>query len=1035
MVGAQVPTIGGELGSPMAVGRLSNSRMPVVRAVVNGRDCLCLVDSGCGCTMVSTRVAVGLVGHKARRFITADGRISCGKECSLRVEVQGRRLKVCALIVSELENLGVECLLGVDVIDRLGGVRIMRGANSKYVVTWGAACERVSSEERREVVSGAAPSPLTISDKDFEAVFADGHWTVSWRWSAGEPERLQTRVGEYKCTQAPGVHERYAEEVQSWIRKGWLIKWKGPVKGVIPLLVAVQPTKDKVRPVMDYRELNEFVESHTGDEQTAVCAEKVRKWRQLPGELKIVDLKSAYLQIHVSKDLWQYQVVRYNGVHYALTRLGFGLTCAPRIMTMILGEVLSLDPDVGRATDHYVDDIMVQESIVSADRVRKHLQAYGLESKEPEPLVGGRVLGIALSKSPSGYLEMSRGSELPEADSGVTLTKRGLFSLCGRLTGHYPVAGWLRASCSFLKRLGSEGSWDEPVQSSVRELASELVDRARSEDPVKGRWHVKQGEVTVWTDASSLALGVVIQVNNDIVEDASWLRKKSDSLHINVAELEAVGRGINLAIQWGFKAFTVATDSRSVLSWLDNTVEGRDRVRTKSAAQMLIKRRLLVIKQVIAEYELSVIFRFVPTIENKADRMTRVPKRWLGHCESVDSKADELVSAALCTGRTVTDAIWAAHLPHHLGVDRTLYLGKQIRSDLTRDQVKRVIAGCEACQRIDPAMRAENLVGQGELAVEKDWCRVAVDVTHHCGSLYLSMVDCGPSRFAIWRKLPNESAAAIVAQLRQVVIERGPFAELLMDNSTAFRSTSVEEFATEWGISLRFRAAYVPSGNGIVERNHRTIKRMAARGRITPEEATFWYNVTPRDSECHTIPSGRLFRYPWRIPYDVNVKVDEDGAKNAFSVGDEVWVKPPVPSCTKRWALGRVTAVKSKHIVCVDGMPRHVRDVRRRRGSVSNDTDESSDDGEWPNGEGGRPVTDNGENVSTEAGRDSREAQEPAPVERLVDVGLESAGEGDSNLAPEDLGPREYGNEPDEGGPRRSCRERRPPRWQVDYVP
>ena len=121
------------------------------------------------------------------------------------------------------------------------------------------------------------------------------------------------------------MHERYAEEIQSWISKGWLIEWDGPIKGVIPLLAVVQPTKDKVRPVMEYRELNQFVESHTGDEQTAICAEKVRKWRQLQGDLKVVDLKSAYLQICVSRDLWQYQVVRYNGRHYALTRLGFGL--------------------------------------------------------------------------------------------------------------------------------------------------------------------------------------------------------------------------------------------------------------------------------------------------------------------------------------------------------------------------------------------------------------------------------------------------------------------------------------------------------------------------------------------------------------------------------------------------------------------------------------------------------------------------------------------------------------------------------------
>ena len=187
-----------------------------------------------------------------------------------------------------------------------------------------------------------APPPLTISDKDFEAKFADGCWTVSWRWVANEPTKLQSRVGEYQCTRAPGVHEKYAEEIQSWISKGWWIEWDRSIKGIIPLLAVVQPTKDKVRPLMDYQELNQFVESHTGDEQTAVCAEKVRKWRQLQGDLKVVDLKFAYLQICVSRDLWQYQVVRYNGRHYASTRLGFGLTCAPRIMTMILGKVLSL---------------------------------------------------------------------------------------------------------------------------------------------------------------------------------------------------------------------------------------------------------------------------------------------------------------------------------------------------------------------------------------------------------------------------------------------------------------------------------------------------------------------------------------------------------------------------------------------------------------------------------------------------------------------------------------------------------------------
>ena len=94
------------------------------------------------------------------------------------------------------------------------------------------------------------------------------------------------------------------------------------------------------------------------------------------------------------------------------------------------------------------------------------------------------------------------------------------------------------------------------------------------------------------------------------------------------------------------------------------------------------------------------------------------------------------------------------------------------------------------------------------------------------------MVDCRPSRFAIWRSLSNESAATIVAQLSQVVIERGPFAELLMDNSQAFRSATVSLFMEEWGVSLRICAANVPSDNGIFERNHRTIKRIVC-GRIS----------------------------------------------------------------------------------------------------------------------------------------------------------------------------------------------------------
>ena len=94
------------------------------------------------------------------------------------------------------------------------------------------------------------------------------------------------------------------------------------------------------------------------------------------------------------------------------------------------------------------------------------------------------------------------------------------------------------------------------------------------------------------------------------------------------------------------------------------------------------------------------------------------------------------------------------------------------------------------------------MVSTGDLSVDGNWCRVAVDVTHLDGQLHLSMVDCGPLRVAIWRWLQTESAMHTIAQLCSVVIERGLCDELLLDNSTAFRSAMAAQFADEWGIAL-----------------------------------------------------------------------------------------------------------------------------------------------------------------------------------------------------------------------------------------
>ena len=122
----------------------------------------------------------------------------------------------------------------------------------------------------------------------------------------------------------------------------------------------------------------------------------------MPESLQVLDLRSAYLQVKVDRELWQYQQVVHNGRRYFLTRLGFGLNSAPKVMSKIVRLVLAQDERIEAGTDSYIDDIVVDTDIVPVEEVANHLRAYGLEAKPPESLEGGRVLGLSISRDSGG---------------------------------------------------------------------------------------------------------------------------------------------------------------------------------------------------------------------------------------------------------------------------------------------------------------------------------------------------------------------------------------------------------------------------------------------------------------------------------------------------------------------------------------------------------------------------------------------------------------------------------------------------------
>ena len=141
---------------------------------------------------------------------------------------------------------------------------------------------------------------------------------------------------------------------------------------------------------MDFRELNSHVDAFIANAD--VCADKIREWRRLGTNVAIVDLRRAYLQIRVHESLWSYQTVIFRGQRYCLTRLKFGLNVAPSLMKSVLTAVLTQDD---RATSSYLDDIFVNEDVVSVQYIENHVLRYGLECKPAEHVTdGARVLGL-----------------------------------------------------------------------------------------------------------------------------------------------------------------------------------------------------------------------------------------------------------------------------------------------------------------------------------------------------------------------------------------------------------------------------------------------------------------------------------------------------------------------------------------------------------------------------------------------------------------------------------------------------------------
>ena len=224
---------------------MPGSLLPQIVVTVNGKKARALVDTGCTTTLVRAIVAEFWEGASNVRAV--DGReVRCCRETVAKIIVRNIPLQTRVIVLEKLVT-GIDMILGLDVIDWLGGATIAEG----QVMFGRQDAARVVRASSNDTGQPTKPKLFQVEDEDFLAHFDSAKWLVEWRWTAGPPV-LTNQVGCYEGTLREEVRSKFEKEVERWIDERILIPWSGKVERVPPFMAVVQPTKNKVRPVLDF---------------------------------------------------------------------------------------------------------------------------------------------------------------------------------------------------------------------------------------------------------------------------------------------------------------------------------------------------------------------------------------------------------------------------------------------------------------------------------------------------------------------------------------------------------------------------------------------------------------------------------------------------------------------------------------------------------------------------------------------------------------------------------------------------------------
>ncbi|KAI0983225.1 hypothetical protein GJ496_003622 [Pomphorhynchus laevis] len=364
------------------------------------------------------------------------------------------------------------------------------------------------------------------------------------------------------------------------------------------------------------------------------------------------------------------------------------------------------------------------------------------------------------------------------------------------------------------------------------------------------------------------------EVNNITKQGTIWCDASS------LAIVVCLEIALSFALDWNLRGVSIMTNSKCVYGWVKSAIEQLKPIHIKGNSPALLKRRLVIIRY-LQECKLRLNIDLVTSLTNKAVTLTRVPADWF---KIITNSIPRVFSAHLAIG-----GIRREHERHHLCVDRSLYLAISLGANVCREDVDNVVQNCIKCQSIDPAPLHWS---EGELGVEvNNWKILAIDVTHYKGQDYLSIIAAGPSRFTTWKEF--------------------------------------KQFANQNGIEVIYRFAYEPNTNGIIERCHRTIKRICARTSGYVQEMIFWYNASPKNGTNQaTALTNEVYKYDYGfLTSNRGISIIRTHWNSKLRHRQQVFVKPKDTRCTTIMNTGIITDIQRENVIEVAGIPCPIADI------------------------------------------------------------------------------------------------------------